>query len=110
MKYYSYRQNNSGGSFIVDDYVAHNVIVQAESPQQADTIAESKGVYFNGCESGLDCECCGDRWHPTYEGDATDTPLVYGKEPKEAIKDGWFNDECVIYHSDGKVERVTNER
>lgn len=65
LKWYHYHQNNSGGSFDVDADrgIGHNVFIQAASEPEADARAESIGIYFNGVDDGLDCECCGDRWY-----------------------------------------------
>ena len=59
MRYYNYRQNNSGGYFAAP---AVNVIVPAENAEEANAkvLAADIGVYFGG--SG-DCPCCGDRWY-----------------------------------------------
>lgn len=54
--FYVYRQNNSGGSFRPP---AVDVIVEAPSAAEADTIAEGLGIYFDGAG---DCPCCGVRW------------------------------------------------
>ena len=59
--FYVYRQNNSGGSFRPP---AINVIVEAPSAAEADTIAEGLGLYFDGAG---DCPCCGDRWYNASE-------------------------------------------
>ena len=59
MPFFTFYQNNSGGVF---DGPAHYVIVEASDAEEAATRAETVGVYFNGVEDGLDCECCGDRW------------------------------------------------
>lgn len=64
--FYLYHQNNSGGSF---GGPAIYVVVEADTPQEANTIAEANGVYFNGVNNGRDCECCGDRWYSMWEGD-----------------------------------------
>lgn len=80
-KFYLYSQNNSGGSFIHDPAagISHYVIVQAFSAAEADTRAESIGLYFDG---DGDCPCCGDRWSEqnygwNSEGDAE--PSIYGR-------------------------------
>ena len=67
MTYYIYQQNNSGGVFINP---AINVVVKADSPEQADAIATANGVYF---DSELDCECCGERWSTAGEWTASET-------------------------------------
>ena len=82
MKWYTFSQNNSGGTFHTDETkgIAVYVIIQAPNAVVANTIAIGKGLYFNGCESGEDCSCCGDRWYPADETDATEAPMIYGKE------------------------------
>lgn len=74
MKYYKFSQNNSGGTFdTIDENVgAHTVVIQAESEKQANKIAESLGIYFDGCDSGSDCSCCGDRWYRTGDHEASE--------------------------------------
>jgi hypothetical protein len=68
MPYFRFRQNNSGGSFIKNAKVDVLVIIQAKDAAQANDRAEEVGIYFNGCEKGYDCECCGDRWYPVSDG------------------------------------------
>jgi hypothetical protein len=63
MPFYHYRQNNSGGHFDVDEEVSINVCIEASSVSAADARAENVGIYFNGCDTGQDCSCCGDRWY-----------------------------------------------
>lgn len=58
MTYYTYKQNNSGGSF---DLPAINLVVKADSPEQAEAIALANGVYFDPSFE-IDCDCCGNRW------------------------------------------------
>lgn len=83
--FYTYRQNNSGGSFTGP---ALYVIVEAKNQNYADFIAENElGVYFNGIEQGLDCDCCGDRWDSSWDG-GKEVPSIYSsslaKYKKEA--------------------------
>ena len=69
MKFYQFRQNNSGGSFHHDAAagIGYNVIIEANSETEAICKAEDIGLYFDGVDSGDDCECCGDRWYGCYE-------------------------------------------
>lgn len=77
MKWFEYHQNNSGGSHIAP---AINVHIEAESPMAANALAETVGLYWNGCDSGQDCPCCGDRWYELSEYDkGTDIPSHYGQ-------------------------------
>lgn len=78
--FYTYRQNNSGGSW---HEPAITVIVEANSPDEANTQAVLNGVYFNGVTAGSDCECCGDRWWAKWsDDDGEQAPSFEG----EAIK------------------------
>lgn len=93
-KWYRFNQNNSGGDFFGPRYV----LVQAPSASTANALAQDHGVYFDGCEDGRDCPCCGDRWDRVYDDhDATDSPCVYGK-PVEP------SDNVVLVYLDGRVE------
>ena len=104
--FYTYRQNNSGGSFIVNEDVDVYVIVEADSPEQADVIAESKGIYFNGCDLGWDCDCCGDRWYRAYGWDAAEQPEIYGEIVEDqAFQSGLGKAGVIIYYKSGEVKR-----
>ena len=74
-KFYTFNQNNSGGSFHKDHTVGigQRVIIQATDEDDAIFRAEKIGLYFDG---GGDCPCCGNRWSSYVEGE--DYPNVYG--------------------------------
>lgn len=63
MKFYTYRQNNSGGEWIGPRYIS----IEAESEEAAEKRAPLVGIYFDGCDAGVDCPCCGDRWYRAAE-------------------------------------------
>lgn len=60
--FYELNQNNSGGSFVVNDKLCHRLFIEADSENEALDKAEELGCYWNGVAKGLDCPCCGDRW------------------------------------------------
>lgn len=62
-QWYEASQNNSGGSFVVNEVLCHRLFIEAESAEQASNIAQKLGVYYDGCRNGMDCNCCGDRWY-----------------------------------------------
>lgn len=64
-KFYTFNQNNSGGHFDYDPEtgVGYRVAIEATNAKDALRRAEDIGIYFNGCETGMDCPCCGDQ-HP----------------------------------------------
>ena len=66
LKFYEYSQNNTGGSFATDDNLCHRLFIEANSSDEADSIAEGLGCYWNGVDEGSDCPCCGDRWYGAY--------------------------------------------
>lgn len=70
MRWFEYHQNNSGGSF--NKEMGYTLWVEADDPLLANNIAEEHGVYFNGCDNGYDCTCCGDRWHAKMSSDEGD--------------------------------------
>lgn len=65
--WFEYRQNNSGGSFQIDNDVSIYVLIQAEDRVSANRKAEEVGIYFNGVSDGRDCDCCGDRWYEPWD-------------------------------------------
>ena len=110
--FYLFNQNNSGGDFITDDKVCRYVIIESDNTDIANDIAESKGIYFDGCDADIDCPCCGDRWHRVDHCDAKDMPLIYGKSPNKLFEDNDMallltakgETYCRVYYNDGRVE------
>lgn len=100
-KFWTYHQNNSGGSF--DHYSKQGigccVAIEATDYQQANDRAENIGIYFNGCNDGRDCDCCGDRWYPAYADEGTEEPEEYGKP----LAGGW-GISSYVHYLDGKIE------
>ena len=92
-KFYQFSQNNSGGFFKNDHKsgIAEYVIIEASSAKQANKLAESIGIYFDGCVLGVDCGCCGDRWYSVDESDGDAVPTIYGESIAE-----WVENETVI--------------
>ena len=104
--FYTYSQNNSGGSFIVDDTVCQYVIIEADDYALANDLAEYKGIYFNGCDDDIDCPCCGDRWYTVGHCDAKDEPLIYSEKPENysdmfTERGGVY---CRVYYQNGDVK------
>jgi len=104
--FYLFNQNNSGGSFVCNDKLTCYTIIEAETPESANEKAESLGIYFDGCNSGSDCECCGDRWCPVDKRDGTETPLIYGKPPHQYYSIKWKSPICYIHYANGITEEV----
>ena len=80
MSFYTFRQTNSGGYYTVNKKLGHYVIIEAEYTRHATEIAKDIGIYFNGCDIGIDCKCCGDRWHELYSNDGCESlsDAIYG--------------------------------
>ena len=69
MNLYRFRQNNSGGSWDLNEWTTITMVIEAETGEAANRIAEQEtSIYYNGCSKGMDCSCCGDRWDETYTG------------------------------------------
>jgi hypothetical protein len=79
--FYTFCQNNSSGVFHTDQEmgIAKYVCIECDRPENLQNIAEKIGLYFNGCEDGIDCYCCGDRWCLPYE-EGSSEPEVYGEK------------------------------
>jgi hypothetical protein len=77
--FFTYRQNNSGGSFEEDEKsgIGVTVIVEADNADEANARAKDIGLYFDGAG---DCECCGYRWSEAYPEEVGDeVPSIYGE-------------------------------
>lgn len=115
--FFHYSQNNSGGSFDFDRErgITHHVVIEANSADDANERAEAIGLYFDGCDAGIDCDCCGDRWYAKWENSAGYAePTVYGQPAFEVEHHTrWMapNPEVVIHYADGRIEwEPTNGR
>lgn len=104
--FYTYIQNNSGGSFVVDDDIKQYVIIEADSAEEANDKADYLGIYFDGVEKGFDCPCCGNRWHECDEEDGEKEPLIWGISPIEYLRGKyvWPNTQVIVYYKNGKRE------
>lgn len=89
--FYTFNQNNSGGSFVYNDTVCKYVIVEANTAEEANRRAETLGLYFDG---KYDCPCCGNRWSEQWDSEGETEPLIYGKDPQ---------DHCSVFMRDGEV-------
>lgn len=103
--FYTFHQNNSGGSFEETATVSVVTIVEARTADLANAVAQSIGIYFYGCFSGIDCTCCGDRWSQTYEAAGRDVPCLYGK-PITECEASFFDKKAIVHYADGRVETV----
>lgn len=111
-KFYTFMQNNSGGSFICDAAgITGIVIIEARDENHAIERAENIGLYFNGVSDGLDCACCGDRWNTPWD-EGTDEPMRYDKPVRgEKVDTAWMGSkpETAIHHIDGRIEWLDAE-
>lgn len=76
--------------------------MEAGSVEEANARAEKIGLYFNGVAEGDDCSCCGDRWDPVFELEASPEPKVYGGPVDLTTK---IEAEGFIHYLDGKIKR-----
>lgn len=105
--WWTYNQNNSGGSFYGPQYV----FVQARNAAEADFLAEQSNlVYF---DSSGDCDCCGARWYSAvdygYSEDGTIEPTLYGEvvdweDPKGVSGMLWEGQQSARVLFDGAIE------
>lgn len=103
--YYEFRQNNSGGRWDNDpgNGIGFMVWIEAMSPSHANERAESIGIYFDGCDRGRDCSCCGDRWSRAREYDAHEEVPIERYLPNDGKGENfnyssYYNGEKVYIH------------
>lgn len=110
-KFFNYTQNNSHGRF---EAPAHYVIIEAKNADEANSIAETLGLYFDG---NGDCSCCGDRWYSVWSEEVgNDMPLLYGESPEKiaessADRDSYDNvASLLIKYYDGTEKVIKKEK
>lgn len=101
MNIYAFRQNNTGGTFLQNKQagIGINVYIEAESVKEANAKAEHIGLYFDGCDAGEDCPCCGDRWYP-----ASEYNIVENTEGREY--DSMWGVASFLHKADGTFEEI----
>ncbi len=103
-KFYIFYQNNSGGTFRINDKVNEYVIIEAYGDNHANSIAEEIGIYFDGCAWDIDCRCCGDRWDRTTVNDGFDVPSLSTDEPILFEIPPNQNSNGIIYYLNGEIK------
>jgi hypothetical protein len=101
---------------VVNKKLCHRLFIEAENAEQANEIAKSLGVYFNGKEKGIDCECRGDRWYEVSEDDVVDLKAAseWMNVELKSIEDyaqslaeyGWTYPEARVFYLSGKVVEI----
>ena len=104
MKIFRFRQNNSGGRFVINDEVSVVVYIYANNANEANAKAELVGIYFDGCEKGIDCPCCGDRWSRS-----EDKRNEVKKLPDEEFDFTWCN-YVIVYKEDMKPIKIEGKK
>ena len=102
MPWYEYSQNNSFGTWDINETVTQKVWVFAHDLAEANDFAETLGIYFNGVDEGIDCPCCGDRWCSGNKYDDSYTP-VYHRAKSLFRRYGW---QSYIYPSTDSKDHV----
>lgn len=100
--FYLFRQNNSGGSFEIDlkAGIGPHVWIEAESSKEANRKAEDLGIYFDGCATGIDCDCCRDRWCEVRDKDAMPEPDI------DQDYDFYWHDSVYVHYANGTVKAI----
>lgn len=113
MSFYKWQQNNTGGIFVTNDKLCHQIIIEADTEEESEQKAFDMGVYYDGVESGDDCDCCGDRW---YSPDKYEFPFTYSigivfdnvEDYAQYLADnfGWTIPDIRIFYKNGEVREV----
>ena len=107
-KFWSFSQNNSGGSFRRDEKAGIDTLVVVEAINAADANSRAKqiGLYFDG---DGDCPCCGSRWSEQWrEEEGTEVPSQYGEPLTEWTLRGsnCLRYTAYIHYIDGRIEKI----
>ena len=103
MNFFTFRQNNSGGSYAVDSErgIGYLVCIEAENAAKACERALEIGLYFGGRG---DCPCCGDRWSEVDDDDALPYPGYQGSTLW--MNKSFWDEPAFIHFAGGEIVRV----
>jgi len=93
--FFEFRQTNSGGHWEINDKLCKRLFIEAHNYEEARDKALNMGVYFNGCDNGLDCSCCGDRWYDCE--DKLEFPYRFGTLSLQSAKDSGYKYEKTTF-------------
>jgi hypothetical protein len=79
--------------------IARAGAIEAESAEHADEKAAEIGIYFNGCDDGRDCPCCGDRWYEARHKGVNAVEV-------DQMWDFHWHDTVYVHRADGSIERL----
>lgn len=81
--FFNFRQNNSHGKFEITEVAGHEIVIEADSVDDANDRAS------NVIEFDVGCPCCGDRWNRVWDTkDGTELPTAhYGADAFNAFPD-----------------------
>ncbi len=91
--WYEFDQNNSGGYFERDNFVADVVFIQAMSADNAEDIMRDM---IDNAGAWDFCECCGERWY-FYNVKGYDVPTRYGNPVSEGV-DLYSKNGYILFH------------
>jgi hypothetical protein len=102
--FYTFSQNHSDGYFSGPRYV----IIEADSGSEANHIAQNhpdSPIYFDGCSTGQDCRCCGDRWSEVWGEDGKESPEIYGEDDISR-----YGSDVLVIRKETKVSETQREK
>lgn len=101
IKWYSYSQNNSGGSFIENENICEWMLIEANTADEANQIMTD---IVDSNDAWDYCPCCGERWDINMdESDGHDVPSIWEEPISEVLADS-FRSRAILYYLDGKKE------
>jgi hypothetical protein len=91
--WYEFDQNNSGGHYERDDFVADVVFIQAMNSDQAEDIMRDMIDNANAWDY---CDCCGERWS-FWDVEGHEVPTHYGDPITDGV-DLFSKDGYMLFH------------
>jgi hypothetical protein len=93
--WYEFDQNNSGGYFERDDFVADVVFIQAMNYDQAGDIMRDM---IDKANAWSYCDCCGERWSLWGDVKGFEMPTRYGKDVTKEGLELFSSDGYALFH------------
>lgn len=109
-RFFEFWQNNSFGRWKGPGI---HVVIEAASADQANKIAQTKGIYF---DSSIDCPCCGSRWSKAWHDEqGSIEPTVFGVPIEEvetwpSCGSGPEMPDAIVFFLDGTKKEYSTEK
>jgi hypothetical protein len=107
LKFYPFRQNNSGGYYVIDEENGISEFISIQAKDYKDSVRILQEISEKNDEFFDYCPCCGERWDTcNFDFDGDLEPMYYDEKLYDNYK-GDCQRTAYVHYYDGKVVQFT---